>query len=317
MSPPKLLITHTVDPGSASSIVPCLESALPTGALERARTPAESRTLLSDADAIVTLSLSDNLLAATESVGWVQALSAGVDHYDLDALRERDIAFTNVSGVHAEQIAEQVLGYILMFERRIHESIQQQQHSVWKRVEGGEVRGKTLGIIGVGSIGTRVAELGSALGMQVIGTKRDPKTAPEALETCYSPDDFHEVVCQSSYLVLACPLTETTNGMIGIDEIRMMPTDAILVNIARGEIVDQDALIRGLHNGWIRGAGLDVFETEPLPQTSSLWDLPNVVVTPHMAGSSPRKAERWCSVIAENYRKFANNNRNELVNRVV
>ncbi len=310
-------MTHRIAPDTASGLRDALDGRLPDGALVRARTGDETDELLPEADGMVTAGLSEEMLDAAENLQWVQVLSAGVDHYDVDALRARDVVLTNASGVHAEPIAEQVLWYLLTFERRLHVGVRQQERGVWERFEGGELRGKTLGIVGVGAIGTRVAEVGAGLGMRVVGTKRDVTDAPAVLDDVYPADEYAEVLRQADYVVLACPLTDETRGLVGSEEFRLMPSDAVLVNIARGDVVDEAALIRALQYRQIRGAGLDVFSTEPLPAESPLWDLSNAVLTPHMAGSTPHKTERWREIIVENYDALAAGDRDEMVNRIV
>jgi phosphoglycerate dehydrogenase-like enzyme len=303
--PPTLLVTHTVPPETTVDLLAALEAELPADArVLSATTPEETDKHLPDADALVTGRLSSELLDKAENLQWVQALSAGVDSYPQAELEARDIALTNASGVHAEPIGEQVFGAMLSFERRFLESQANKDRGSWERVEGGELREKTLGIVGVGAIGSRVAELGQAFGMTVLGTKRDPSTMPAAVDVAFEDDEYPELCRRSDYLVLACPLTEETEGLLGMDEFRQMPGDAVLVNVARGEVVDEEALVRALQHGVIRGAALDVFETEPLPQDSPLWRLSNVLLTPHMAGSTPHKAGRWAGIIAENYRRF-------------
>ncbi|WP_458205644.1 D-2-hydroxyacid dehydrogenase [Haladaptatus sp. NG-SE-30] len=317
MTSPTLLVTHRIASETASDLTACLAADLPEGSLVHARTPDETFESLPDADGIVTAGLTEEMLETAENLRWVQVLSAGVDRYDLDALRTRDIALTNASGVHAEPIAEQVLWYLLTFERRLHVGVRQQARGVWERFEGGELRGKTLGVIGVGAIGTRVAELGAGLGMRVVGTKRDIEDAPAVLDDIYPADEYAEVLQQAEYVVLACPLTDETQGLIGAEEFRLMSSDTVLVNIARGDVIDEEALIRALQYHQIRGAGLDVFSTEPLPADSPLWELSNAVLTPHMAGSTPHKTDRWREIVVENYDALAADDRDEMVNRIV
>ncbi len=313
MTAPTLLLTHTVPPETSEELLDALRAEIPDAELLTAATPEETGDLLPAADALITGRLDADLLADAE-IEWVQALSAGVDSYPQAALQERDIALTNASGVHAEPIGEQVLGGMLAFERGFLDAMAQKERNSWERVEGAELHGKTLGIVGVGAIGTRVAELGSAFGMGVLGTKRDPDTAPEAVDECFGPDGHTELCRRADHLVLACPLTPETEGLIGADELRLLDGDAVLVNVARGEVVDEDALVRALQYGWIRGAALDVFETEPLPADSPLWNLSNVLLTPHMAGSTPKKSERWAGIIGENYRRFGADE--PLINRI-
>lgn len=313
MTEPTLLVTHTVPPETTEGLLDALRTELPDAEILTTATPAETEAQLDRADALVTLRLDAETVEAGE-FEWVQALSAGVDHYPQETLQEADVALTNASGVHAEPIGEQVLGAMLSFERRFLESQRNKDRNSWERVEGGELNGKTLGIVGVGAIGSRVAELGSAFGMEVLGTKRDPETMPDAVDEAFGADG-HTALCQrADYLVLACPLTDETEGLIGAPEFRLLDSDAVLVNIARGAVCDEEALIRALQYKQIRGAALDVFETEPLPAESPLWDLSNVLLTPHMAGSTTKKDERWADIIGDNYRRFGTEE--SLVNRV-
>jgi len=301
---PTVLLLHTIAATSwadPDEIRAEIEGRVPDADVRVAWTPPNSRELIPDAEVVVSSFLPSDLLAAAERLEWVQALSAGVDFYDHETLAERGVVLTSAAGVHAEPIAEQVLGYVLAFERGIHTGIRQQSRNVWERYDGGEIRGKTLGVVGLGSIGGRVAEYGRAFDMTVVGTKRDPSTAPDAVDEAYGPDDLYEVLPRADYLVVACPLTEETRGLLGPAELGALPTDAVLVNVARGEVVDEDALVYALRQGSLGGAALDVFEEEPHPSDSPLWDLSNVIVTPHMAGSTPKKAGRIAEVFAQNY----------------
>ncbi|AEN06424.1 Phosphoglycerate dehydrogenase [halophilic archaeon DL31] len=313
MTEPTLLVTHTVPPETTEGLLAALRDELPNAEILTAATPEETEALLDRADALVTGRL-DAKTVENGEFEWVQALSAGVDNYPHDALAEAGVTLTNASGVHAEPIGEQVLGAMLSFERRFIESQRNKERNSWERVEGGELNGKTLGIVGVGAIGSRVAELGSAFGMAVLGTKRDPETMPEAVDEAFGADGYTELCRRADYLVLACPLTDETEGLIGAPEFRLLDSEAVLVNIARGAVCDEEALTRALQYKQIRGAALDVFETEPLPADSPLWDLSNVLLTPHMAGSTTKKDERWADIIGENYRRFDTNE--AYVNRV-
>jgi len=153
--------------------------------------------------------------------------------------------------------------------------------------------------------------------MDVIGTKRDRSDLPGAVDELLAAEAYHDLLARADYVVVACPLTEETEGMIGSDEFRLMDEDAVLINVARGEIVQHDALVSALQYHRIRGAALDVFAEEPLPQDSVLWDLSNVVITPHMAGSTPHKPERWLDIITDNYEALAAGDLDGLRNRVL
>jgi len=282
-----------------------------------ATTVEEAREYLADAEVAVVGRFDEDLLADAPDLEWVQAMSAGVDFLPLDAFEKRGIALTSASGVHAEPIAEQVLGYMTMFERRLHETMRHQHRGVWERPTGGELAGKTVGIVGVGAIGSRVAELAQAYRMDVIGTKRDPATAPEAVDEAFPPGGLGELLDRADYLLLSCPLTDETEGLIGRRELRRLGDDAVVVNVARGAVVDQAALVRALQYRTVRGAALDVFEEEPLPGESPLWDLENVVLTPHNGGATPRYAERLADVFAANYRAYETEGVDGLDNRVL
>jgi len=296
-----------------------LDAALPsTERIETAATPAESDAAIGEADVVLTIRPVSDELSDGAGPDWIQTLNSGVDAYDLDALGDRGIAVTNAAGVAADPIAEQVLGYLLVFERRIHKGIRQQERDgVWRDYSAGELGGKTLGIVGVGAIGTRVAELASGFDMDVIGTKRTPETAPAVVDEAHPPAGLPEVLARSDYVVLACPLVEATRGLIDAEALMSMRSDAVLVNVARGEVVDESALETALQQKRIRGAALDVFEEEPLPAESPLWDLPNAVITPHMAGSTPKYADRIGSLFEDNYRRYASGDLDDLRNRVV
>jgi phosphoglycerate dehydrogenase-like enzyme len=285
-------------------------------AVRVATTPEESRELLAGAEVAVTGRFDEAWLENADELRWLQAMSAGVDYLPLDAFEDHGVALTSAAGVHAEPIGEQVLAYMTIFERRLHETMRHQRRGVWERVGGaGELAGKTVGIVGLGAIGSRVAELAQAYRMEVIGTKRDPSTAPDAVDEAADPDGLGELLDRSDYLVLACPLTEETRGLVGRQELERLDDEAVVVNVARGEVIDQDALVRALQYHSIRGAGLDVFEEEPLPADSLLWDLENVVLTPHMAGLTPHYGERLGALFAENLAAYEDGGVDALDNR--
>lgn len=312
---PTLLFAHTVPPGWSTDLRRAVESTVPDARLLVADTPAETLELLPEAEMLLVGRFEEEWFEHAGSLQVVQALSAGIDSLPLERLESEGVSLANASGVHAEPIAEQVLGYMLAFERGFLETARNQRRGVWERVEGGELRDKTVGVVGVGAIGSRVAELCRAFGMEVLGTKRDLEDAPEAVEL-FPPDAHHELFRRADYVVLACPLTDETEGLVGTPELRLLGSEGVLVNIARGGVVDQAALVRALQYGMIRGAALDVFEEEPLPPESVLWELSNVIVTPHMAGSTPQKIERLADIVTANYEALAAGELEGLVNRI-
>ncbi len=312
---PDVLLLHQAAHGEAK-IRPLLEDELPDDAeLVVAEDEADSLEAIADAEIALTFALTEDQVAAAEDLEWVQAMNAGVDDYPTDALAERGVALTNSAGIHREQIGQHVLGYMLYFERRFDEGIRQQRAGEWDHYDAGELGDETLGIVGVGAIGGRVAELGQLFGMDVVGTKRDPSTAPEAVDECYPSERLDAVLDQADYLVLACPLTDETEGLIGGEELARLDEGAVLINIARGPVVDQSALIDALDDGDLRGAGLDVSDPEPMPEDSPLRSMEHVITTPHIAGSTPHYFDRAIELFAENYRAYVEGE--ELENRIV
>jgi phosphoglycerate dehydrogenase-like enzyme len=317
---PRVLLLHGFPPettGTAADLRDRVEDALPGVDLELATDHDDARERIPDAEVVIEHGLTDDLLARADSLAWLQSLSAGVERYDLDALAERGVTLTNVSGVHANPIAEHVLALALAFERRLLRAIEQGREGEWRRFPAGELRGSTVGVVGVGAIGGRVAELAKAVGMDVLGVKRDTSTCNDAVDEVHQPAELHTVLGRSDYVVLACPLTESTEGMIGARELASIGPEGVLINVARGAIVDRDALLRQIQEGYLGGAALDVTDPEPLPPGSPLWDSSDVIVTPHMAGGSPEFPRRCAELFVENYRRYVDGEVDAMRNRVV
>lgn len=312
-----VVLAHTVSPDRSGELLSELTARLPERAVVNAVLPEETEDRVPDADMVVVGRLDEEWLETGDQLQLLQTLWAGVDLYPLDSIEDSGVAMANAAGVHARPIAEQVLGYMLTFERRLLGAVDNRRRGVWESLSGGELGSKTVGIIGVGAIGSRVAELASAFGMEVLGTKRDVSSAPGTVDEIYSADAYHELLTRADYLVIACPLTDETEGLLGIDEFRLLDSDAVVINVARGGIVQQDELVRALQYGLIDGAALDVFDEEPLPDDSLLWDLSNVIVTPHMAWTSTETTRRWADVIEQNYRAIAGGDTESIVNRVI
>jgi phosphoglycerate dehydrogenase-like enzyme len=308
MSEPEALLHHSVRAThwlDADALRAAVADRLPDLDLTVADTPAASAAAIGEVEILLSSFAEPSLLEAAASLRWVQALSAGIDSLPLDPLRERDVVVTSAAGAHAGPAAEQALGYMLAFERGLDRAIAARERGVWERFTGGELADRTLGVVGLGAIGRRAAELASAVGMEVVGTKRDPDEAVAPADRVYPPEGLHDVLAAADHVLLACPLTADTRGLIGRAELGVMREDAVLLNVARGPVVDEAALTTALQQGVIGGAALDVFETEPLPSESTLWDLSNVILTPHNAGSSPRLPDRIAEIFADNYDAFA------------
>jgi phosphoglycerate dehydrogenase-like enzyme len=301
---PTVLLTHRILGGGGPVLADEIAERVPETDLRVAKSDDETRTHLPEAEVLVTQRFEESFLDDADELAWIQGLSAGYDMYPLDRLESMGVRLTNASGVHAEPIGEQILGYLLVFERNIHTGVHQQRDGVWQQYYGGELADQTVGIVGLGAIGTRAAELCSGVGMEVLGTKRDLSEAPDAADEVFAPDDLDELLARSDYVVLACPLTEETEGLLDRAAFERMPDSGVVVNIARGGILVQDDLVAALEDGELRGAALDVFDEEPLPEESPLWDRRDVVLTPHMAGSTPHYWERCADIFAENYERF-------------
>ena len=240
-----------------------------------------------------------------ESLRWIQAISAGVDRLD-PRVMER-ITLTNGNGVGAEPIAEHVICHLLMLARCAPEYFRRQMGHRWERgLQAREIGGMTMGVVGMGAIGGAIARRGRALGLRVLAIRRSVsgRRPDEIADEVCPPTDLPYLLAESDVVVLATPLTPETRGLIGERELRAMKPGSYLINIARGGVVDEPALIRALQDGHLGGAGLDVFAQEPLPAESPLWDLPNVIVTPHVAASSERYMSRVEDLICDNLRRY-------------
>lgn len=249
----------------------------------------------------------DNLRQAAK-LKWVQLASAGANSILNSEFAATKIVLTTASGSSSIQISEHVFAMMLMFARRMHEYQAAQADGRWDRAATervDELFEKTLGIVGLGSIGQEVARRAKVFGMRVVATKRTlDKAAVPDVDELLPADRLDDLLSQSDYVLLAVPLTPETTGLIGADELARMKPTAFLVNIGRGPVLDEDALAAALHKGRLGGAGLDTFMTEPLPAESPLWRLPNVIITPHTAGATPRYWERTTALFCDNLQRY-------------
>jgi phosphoglycerate dehydrogenase-like enzyme len=261
---------------------------------------------LREAEVIYSLRFPENILERAPHLKWVQTLSAGVDRLLGTRLWQSDVILTNASGIHAIPIREHVLSVMLMFTRQAHVYFTNKQNKVWKRHTPDQLYGKTLGVVGLGRIGEMIARAAKAFDMRVVATRRSAtefETSP-VTDVIYPADKLVEMLAESDFVVVSVALTNETQKLIGERELRAMKPTAYMINIARGSVIDEAALTRALKEGWIAGAGLDVFENEPLPQDSELWTLPNVIITPHVAGAMPDYDARAMEVFCENLRRY-------------
>ena len=247
----------------------------------------------------------ESLPESAPNVQWIQATSSGigkfVERMGYDK-RMPNTVFTTASGVHAKPLSEFCILSMLALNKGMERLTREKDRKHWERYAGKDLEGSTVGIIGMGSSGSATAKLARAFGMTVVGTDVVPKT--DGLDQFFPLEQLDELLKLSEYLILCVPHTPLTEKLIGAKELALLPQGAVLINIARGAVVDEPALIEALRSGHIRGAGLDVFATEPLQPESPLWDMPNVIVSPHSASTSDRENERLTDLFCENLRRF-------------
>jgi len=259
----------------------------------------------------------DRLLTRAPRLAWVHSASAGVERALTPTARSRGIVITNARGVFSRPIAEYVMMMILAVSRKLPGLLELQRERTWQPLEGTELRDVTVGIVGLGSIGRAVGALATAFGCRVVATRRRPEAGNATrddeelsfgeamLDRVGGPETLPALLAESDFVVLAAPLTTETENMIDADTLAAMKPGAWLINVARGRLVDERALLRALRDGPIGGAILDTFRDEPLQPSSPFYDLPNVIVTPHTSWSSARVLDRSVELFCDNLRRFA------------
>jgi phosphoglycerate dehydrogenase-like enzyme len=246
------------------------------------------------------------LAEVAPNLRWIQLTSAGADRLLNSGFIEGGVTVTTVSGLHATPIGEYILSVMLMWAKGAPQTMRAQLKHEWTRFAPRELHGKTVGIVGIGHIGAEAARLAKAFGCRVIATKRSATTehSEPYADAIYPPGELHRVVAESDYVIVCVPLTPETRGMIGDAELRAMKPSALIVNIARGPVIAEAALLQALREGWIAGAALDVFDQEPLPADHPLWDMENVILTPHISGGTEIYNERAVDIFAANLRRY-------------
>jgi D-2-hydroxyacid dehydrogenase (NADP+) len=269
---------------------------------------------LADLDAVVTFAYDDAMLDADPT--WVHSIQAGVDRFPLDEFDAAGVPITNSTGIHGDTVGESALGTMLMLARRLHRYRSSQERREWDRPAWDEaftLRGESCCVVGLGTLGRGIASRADAVGMDVVGVRRTP-TPVDHVDTVYPATDLGEAVADARFVALAVPLTDRTEGLVGAPEFERMREDAYLVNVARGGVVDESALVTALETGELAGAALDVFETEPLPEESPLWGIEDVIVTPHATAATGEYYERIAALVRENLRRLTAGE--DLANRV-
>jgi phosphoglycerate dehydrogenase-like enzyme len=266
-----------------------------------------------EADVVASFFPPADLLAITPNLKWVALPSAGADHAIRAGIVQPDgPVVTTASGIHAVPIGEFVLSLMLMWVRHWPQIIDYQRAGAWpdaagrEQLHGRELDGATLGVIGLGAIGRHIARLGRAFGMRIIATRRSASegTSDPDADMLVPPNRLGDLLAAADFVVVSVPATEQTRHLIGADELRIMRRDAFLINISRGSAIDEAALVAALTDGVIGGAGLDVFKTEPLPAESPLWRLPNVIISPHVAGNTSQYSRRFTDLFLANLARY-------------
>ena len=270
--------------------------------------PDELLSLVPLAEVLLTLRLPPGIPGSMPNLRWIQSQAAGVDYFlRAPALANSEIVVTTSSGVHAGPLSETVMGAIIALSKGFPQAMRRQAAHEWVRYTPEDVAGKVVGVIGAGKIGTAIAGKCHALSMRALGVRRSPPpelVADSPFEREVGREGLSEVLAASDYVVLCAPRTPETVGMIGPDQLAAMKPGARFINVARGDLVDETALIEALQSGRLGGAYLDVFATEPLPDDSPLWDMPNVMITAHSGAGSTDRDERVVEIFVENVRRY-------------
>lgn len=303
---PDVLVFRTGAHGMSSErYAEALRERLPEYDIVRARTPQEERELIADVRVATGHYFDADLLEHATDLELFACAAAGVNHLPLDELESHNVAVTNASGVHGPNIAEHVIGNVLVFSRNLHEGWRRQQRREWRhfRAHSRELEESTITVVGLGAIGTAIVDRLEPFNCHIIGVRYTPeKGGPGGIDEVvgFDADDFHAVLARTDYLVLACPLTETTRGLIDSQAFKTLPPEAVVVNIGRGPLIETDALLDALRGNAIRGAALDVTDPEPLPADHELWGMNNVLITPHNAGDTDLYYPRLADIVARN-----------------
>jgi phosphoglycerate dehydrogenase-like enzyme len=292
--------------------VEVLRTTFPADTILHALDDTQARDLIPEADIAFAASITPDQLRAARSLQWVHCPSAGVGHMLYPEMVRSAITITNGRGTSADTIAEHVLAVVLAVFRRLPTAHARQAQHTWAQDEiasppgNRTIAGSRVLVVGLGSIGSATAVRMHALGATVIGIRRQPDAAPvPGVESVHPPGALHQLLPDADVVVLAAPQTMSTKGLIGETELARMKADAVLVNVSRGSLIDEDALVRALRAGALAGAALDVFRDEPLAPDDPTWDVPNLLITPHVSGF---RHDHWDAAVAlfiENRRRYA------------
>ncbi len=312
-----VLLVAELTPAVREIYASSIRSAFPEVSVQTAASRQESFEHLGEADVLLTFTpmMSDSMLQAAPRLKWIQALGTGVDNLiDLPSLRA-DVIVTNMRGIHGAPVAEAALASMLALSRGLPAFVRNQDRAQWQRWPARLLNAKTVGILGIGVIAETLAPICKAFGMEVIGFSSEPRAVP-GFDAVYRRSDLKAMTNRLDYLVLLAPLTEETRNIIDARMLAAMKPSAFLINLARGGLVDEAALVEVLKAKTIGGAALDVFNEEPLPADSPLWGLQNVLITTHQGGFCDVYPKLALPIISKNLRLFLDGRTDQMVNRV-
>ncbi len=304
MSSQKLILLVTPEHLSTPHFIQKVRSIAPHACIVTSKDLKTDPSLIEHVE-IVLGGLERNLFPQAHRLKWLQNTGAGMDWAEYPEITSHPVILTNVH-IHAVPISEHLFGMLLMLTRALHTAYHQQQEKVWKESTLSHIdviSDKTLCVVGLGVIGRRCAMLGKAHGMRVIGVRRHPHSTPDVTRI-YGPDKIREALSQADVVMTILPNTLNTRKLIGRAEFAAMQKKVFFLNGGRGKTVDTDALVEALRNGTVKGAGLDVVDPEPLPPSHPLWEMPNVIITPHYSGFFPRYGESVTRIFLDNLHRY-------------
>jgi D-2-hydroxyacid dehydrogenase (NADP+) len=292
-----------------------LESEFPGLAIHAVEKEEQALDIIDGIDILVAFRLSNSMLEKATNLKWIQAVTAGVDSFlDQPALR-KELIITSASGMHGPQMSEMAILFMLAFNRNFPRNVKNQSNRIWERWPARLLSKKNVGILGVGKIGQEIARKCKAFDMIVYGINRSHRDL-ECLDYYYAPGELLNVIGELDYFISVLPSTPQTRNMIGMKEFSVMKPSAFFINMGRGDAVNETDLIEALKTGKIAGAGLDVFFREPLPPESPLWEMENVMITPHVGGVSDIYIEQALPIVRENLRRYLNHEQKDLINLI-
>jgi len=260
---------------------------------------------LNEVDGVFTEApLPDELVRKMTNLKWLHVTRGGVNSYLTPSVKSRPIQVTGSKGIHGAAFSEFALACILAFAKKLPDCMEAQREKKWQKLQPVEIEGRTLGIVGLGTVGTELARKAKALGMRVLATKRTVTEKPGYVDKLGAPEFLPDLLAQSDYVVLLLASVPSTFNIIAENDLRRMKKTAYLINLTGGRAIVESLLIRALKEHWIAGAALDAFAKQPLPPDSELWNLPNVIITPRIAGITSQKWPALLPIFQENLRRF-------------